>query len=96
MTVHPFRIDIQQPVLDDLKERLRRTRWASDTRADDWDRGTNPGAIWRSFVRTGAHRFDWRKQQDYLNASRTFAPRWTAFGVHFIHERGKAAIAIPA
>ena len=88
MTVHPFRIDIQQPVLDDLKERLRRTRWAADTQADDWDRGTNPHYLKQlcAYWRDG---FDWQKQQDYLNTFPHFradAGRYSTS--HFIiHDR---------
>lgn len=40
MSVERFKIDVPQAVLDDLKERLGRTRW-SDVDSDDWSRGTN-------------------------------------------------------
>ncbi|MFI5034239.1 MAG: epoxide hydrolase, partial [Reyranellales bacterium] len=94
MTVHPFRIDVPQSVLDDLPERLRRTRWAEDAQGDGWDRGTNPQylkelcAYWRD-------RFDWPKQQGYLNTFRHFRADIDGVGLHFIHQRGKAANAIP-
>jgi pimeloyl-ACP methyl ester carboxylesterase len=94
MTVHPFRIDIRQSVLEDLKERLWRTRWSGDAQATDWDRGTNPRYLeelctyWRD-------RFDWQKQQDYLNTFAHYRADIDGIGIHFIHERSKAANAVP-
>ena len=94
MTVRPFRIDIQPAVLDDLRERLQRTRWADDIQGDAWDRGTNPQylkalcAYWRD-------RFDWQKQQDYLNTFPHFRADVDGVGLHFIHVRATAANALP-
>jgi hypothetical protein len=39
-----LRVGVPQPVLDDLGERLARTRWP-DAIADDWERGTAPGTL---------------------------------------------------
>lgn len=38
-SIRPFRIDIAQADLDDLAERLRRTRFAAPLPGDDWDTG---------------------------------------------------------
>ena len=57
-TVRPFHIDVPQAMLDDLHERLDRTRWP-DAIADNWDRGTAPGAL-RHLVDHSRNAFDWR------------------------------------
>ena len=57
-TVRPFHIDVPQAMLDDLHERLDRTRWP-DAIADNWDRGTAPGAL-RHLVDHWRNAFDWR------------------------------------
>jgi hypothetical protein len=44
----PFRIDIAPAVIDDLRDRLRRTRWPADFGNEDWSYGTEGAtcAIW--------------------------------------------------
>ena len=39
-TVKPFRIAVEADVLDDLKDRLRKTRWPEAELVDDWSQGT--------------------------------------------------------
>ncbi|MET0586928.1 MAG: epoxide hydrolase N-terminal domain-containing protein [Novosphingobium sp.] len=39
--IKPFRIAVEQDVLDDLRERLARTRWTDDFANDDWAYGAN-------------------------------------------------------
>ena len=48
-TKQPFTIHITDEVLDDLRERLTRTRWAEDFANDEWAYGTN-GAYLRELV----------------------------------------------
>ncbi len=43
MVIHPFRIQVAQPALDDLGERLARTRWPDEVEGAGWDYGTNLG-----------------------------------------------------
>jgi len=43
MTVQPFTINIPQATLDDLHERLARTRWPDQVEGAGWDYGTNLG-----------------------------------------------------
>jgi hypothetical protein len=46
MTVQPFEINIEPAVLDDLRDRLRGTRWPDEIDSAGWDYGMNglPGA----------------------------------------------------
>ena len=41
MAVQPFKIEIPDDVLDDLKSRLERTRWPDELPGTDWDYGSN-------------------------------------------------------
>jgi pimeloyl-ACP methyl ester carboxylesterase len=77
-----FRIDVPEPVLDDLRERLGRTRWP-DAVADDWDRGTAPGAL-RELVEHWRDGFDWPAAQARLNALDHRRARVDGFGLHFV------------
>ena len=74
--IEEFRISIPQADLDDLADRLARTRWPSALPGATWDRGA-PGAGWERGVPVGYLRelaeywrdgFDWRAREDELNA----------------------------
>jgi hypothetical protein len=41
MGVHEYHIELPQTVLDDLKDRLERTRWPDEVEGAGWDYGTN-------------------------------------------------------
>lgn len=64
--VTPFTIDVPQSEIDDLRSRLRATRWP-DAVADDWSQGTAPGDL-RRLVEYWAGEFDWRAVERRLNA----------------------------
>jgi len=65
--IRPFRIDIPDADLDDLRERLARTRWPEGPDGDDWRAGVPAGYLrgLADYWRTG---FDWRAQEARLNA----------------------------
>jgi pimeloyl-ACP methyl ester carboxylesterase len=94
MAIQRFRIDVEKSVLDDLQERLAKTRFATGTEGAGWDYGTNPTYLedlcgyWR-------HAFDWRKQESYLNSFKHFRADVDGVGLHFIHEKGKGDNPIP-
>ena len=50
--MEPFRIAVPDAVLDDLRERVARTRWPTTVQGVGWDRGTDP-ATCASWWRTG-------------------------------------------
>jgi pimeloyl-ACP methyl ester carboxylesterase len=87
MAVVPFRIDIPQADLDDLAQRLERTRWADVMDGAGWTYGADDDfmhdliAAWRSF--------DWRAREAELNRFPQFKARIDGEGVHFVHVRGR-------
>ena len=66
MTVTPFTIDVPQSELDDLRARLRATRWP-DAVTDDWSQGIPPAAL-RRVTDYWAEEFDWRAVEARLNS----------------------------
>ena len=79
-TIRPFHIDVPQADLDDLKERLRRTRWTEEVEDAGWDYGTSLGYL-KELTDYWRDRFDWRKQEAELN-------RFTQFRASF-HARAR-------
>jgi pimeloyl-ACP methyl ester carboxylesterase len=94
MTVQPFRIDVAQAILDDLHERLVRTRWPDEVDSAGWDYGTNLGYL-KELVSYWQHTFDWRAQEAQLNQFAQFCVEIDGFGIHFLHERGKGPNPLP-
>ncbi len=94
MEIHPFTIQIPQVVLDDLSERLARTRWPDEVDGAGWDYGTNLAYL-RSLVDYWHNHFDWRAQEAMLNRFAQFHADVDGFGLHFIHERGKGPKPLP-
>lgn len=57
--IHPFRIDLPQADLDDLRDRLRRTRWGTDLPGQGWTRGV-PVADLKRLAAGWTDGQDWR------------------------------------
>jgi epoxide hydrolase len=88
MNVQPFEINIPQAVLDDLGERLTRTRWTDEVEGSGWDYGINLGYL-KEVADYWQHQYDWRKHEAALNKFKHFKTEVNGVGIHFIHERGK-------
>jgi pimeloyl-ACP methyl ester carboxylesterase len=88
--MEPFRIAVPDAVLDDLRERVARTRWPTTVEGVGWDRGTDPAYL-RELVAYWADGYDWRNQEGALNELSHFRSR----GLHFVHQRAAAADALP-
>jgi pimeloyl-ACP methyl ester carboxylesterase len=91
--VSPFRIAIDDAVLDDLRQRLRRTRFA-DQIGDAWSYGTDLGYL-RDLVGYWAEGFDWRRQEERLNRLAQFTADIEGERIHFVHIEGTGANPIP-
>ena len=84
--IETFTVDVPQPTLDDLQERLRRTRW-TDEIDDGWALGTDRGEL-RRLVEHWTTAFDWRREEAAMNRFAQFRATVHGVGVHFVHERG--------
>jgi len=85
--IQPFRIDVDSGVLDDLRQRLERTRLADDPPGAEWEYGTN-GAYLGELVEYWRTTFDWRAQEERLNAVPQFVAQVDGARIHFAHQRG--------
>lgn len=88
VSVEPFTINIEEDVLDDLQERLERTRWPDSIPGTGWDRGVDLDYM-KEFVDYWINEYDWREQEARLNELPHFKADVDGLGVHFIHVEGK-------
>lgn len=93
-TVQPFRVDIPQGDLDDLRDRLSRTRWPRDFDETGWDRGV-PVSYLRPVAEYWAGEFDWRAQEALLNELPQFTTTVDGQQIHFVHVRSASPDARP-
>jgi epoxide hydrolase len=92
--ITPFRIDVPDAVLDDLKERLARTRWPEAETVDDWSQGI-PLAYTRELAGYWADGYDWRSREAALNRFDQFRTEIDGLDIHFIHQRSPHDDALP-
>ena len=94
MDVRPFAVDVPQTTLDDLTDRLRRTRWPDEVEDAGWDYGASLGYL-QTVVKYWSTRFDWRAQERAMNALPHFRADVDGNGIHFIHARGRGPAPLP-
>ncbi|MFE9436152.1 epoxide hydrolase family protein [Streptomyces sp. NPDC006640] len=92
--LRPFRLDIPQSDLDDLHQRLDRTRWPDELPGVGWDYGV-PRDYLRELVRYWRHDYDWRAAEVRLNAWPQFTTEIDGARLHFAHIRSPEADATP-
>ncbi|MEM9131111.1 MAG: epoxide hydrolase family protein [Actinomycetota bacterium] len=92
--MQPFTIDVADEVLDDLRDRLRRTRWPEAELVDDWTQGT-PLAYLQEVCAYWADGYDWRARERELNGFDQFVTPIDGLDIHFIHARSPHADALP-
>jgi pimeloyl-ACP methyl ester carboxylesterase len=94
MDIKLFRTAIPEEVIDDLRERLARTRWPDEVDQSGWRYGANLGYMkeladyWRTT-------FDWRAQEERINSYANYQAVVDDLRIHFIHERGTGPNPIP-
>jgi pimeloyl-ACP methyl ester carboxylesterase len=93
MAIRPFRIDVGVDVLDDLRERLVRTRFATPSDPEPGRAGFDPSHL-RELVGRWAGGFDWRAHEARLNAYPQFVTTGDA-PVHFVHARAAEPSRVP-
>lgn len=93
-TITPFRINVQQTVLDDLQNRLKQTRWTDEPANAGWSYGTDPAYL-RELVAYWQTSYNWRKQEEALNQFPQFTASIDGVNLHFIYVKGKGKNAKP-
>jgi epoxide hydrolase len=92
--IHPFRVEIPQGDLDDLYERLDRTRWPDELPGVGWAYGISLGYM-KELARYWRHEYDWRAAEAKLNEWPQFTTSIDGASIHFAHIRSSEPDATP-
>ena len=92
--ISPYRIDISPGALDDLRDRLGRTRWPDELPGVGWDLGV-PLDYLKGLAEYWATTYDWRGQEAALNEFAQFTTVIDDQNVHFLHVRSPEPEALP-
>jgi pimeloyl-ACP methyl ester carboxylesterase len=92
--IQPFRIDVPDSELEDLRDRLARTRWPDQLPGVGWSYGT-PLDYVRGMAEYWRTSYDWRKHEALLNEFPQFTTTIDGTNVHFLHVRSPEPNAMP-
>ena len=92
--IRPFRIDVAEEALVDLRRRLAATRWPDKETVADQSQGAQLAKL-QELVRHWATDYDWRKGEAKLNAFPQFKTTIDGVDIHFIHVRSRHPNALP-
>jgi len=92
--IRPFRIAVPQADLDDLRDRLARTRWPDELPGVGWSRGVPVGYL-RELADYWRTAYDWRRHEARLNEFPQYTTTIDGANVHFLHVRSPEPDALP-
>jgi pimeloyl-ACP methyl ester carboxylesterase len=93
-TIRPFRVDIPEQALDDLRRRIAATRWPSRELVTDRSQGVQLATL-QALARYWASDYDWRKGEAKLNALPQFRTEIDGVDIHFLHVKSPHENALP-
>ena len=89
-----FKINVPQPALDDLQQRLAHTRWPDEINGADWDYGTNREYL-KQLATYWQNGYDWRAQETKLNQFPHFKAEVNGLNIHYLKVEGKGPNPLP-
>jgi len=92
--IRPFAYTAPQDELDDLRRRIRATRWPERETVDDSSQGVQL-EVMRALADYWAEHHDWRQAEARLAALPQFVTDIDGLDIHFIHVRSKHDDALP-
>jgi pimeloyl-ACP methyl ester carboxylesterase len=92
--IRPFHLEIPEEQLDDLRQRIRATRWPSKELVPDRSQGVQLEPL-QELARYWETDYEWRKAESKLNALPQFTTEIDGVEIHFIHVRSKHEDAMP-
>jgi pimeloyl-ACP methyl ester carboxylesterase len=92
--LRPFKVQIPQSALDDLRRRIGSTRWPDRETVEDRAQGVQLAKL-QELVRYWGTDYDWRKVEARLNALPQFMTSIDGVDIHFIHVRSRHKNALP-
>jgi pimeloyl-ACP methyl ester carboxylesterase len=93
-SIRPFRIEVPESALVDLRERLAATRWPDQETVTDHSQGVQLATL-KEFVRYWQADYDWRKVEAKLNVLPQFVTTIDGVDIYFIHVRSRHPNALP-
>jgi epoxide hydrolase len=94
VVIEPLTINVPDATLDDLSERLARTRFPNEVTGVGWEQGT-PLAYLRELVEYWRDEYDWRAHEAELNSYDNFVHEVDGQPIHFMHVKSPHAEATP-
>src|SRR4051794_3189505 len=92
--IHELQVGFSDADLDDLRRRIKATRWPERETVDDDSQGV-PLALMQELARYWASDYDWRKCEARLNGLPNFVTEIDGLDIHFIHVRSRHERALP-
>jgi pimeloyl-ACP methyl ester carboxylesterase len=93
-SIRPFKVQVPQVALDDLRRRIAATRWPDKETVADQSQGAQLTKL-QELVRYWGSSYDWRKAEAKLNAMPQFTTNINGLDIHFIHVRSRHKNALP-
>jgi pimeloyl-ACP methyl ester carboxylesterase len=93
-SIRPFRANVSDEAVADLRRRLQATRWPDKETVADSSQGAQMANL-QELVRYWTTDYDWRKGEAKLNAFRQFMTGIDGVNIHFIHVRSRHPNALP-
>ncbi len=92
--VTEFTCSISKPIVDDLKFRIRQTRWSDEINDSGWRFGADLSYI-KALADYWLNGFDWKKTEDEINQYPNYIAEIDGVKIHFLHIKGKGKISVP-
>jgi hypothetical protein len=92
--IQPFRIDVPEKEIVDLRRRIAATKWPDRETVSDATQGVQLATM-RELARYWATDYDWRKVEARLNGLPQFITEIDGLDIHFIHVRSPNDDALP-
>jgi pimeloyl-ACP methyl ester carboxylesterase len=92
--LRPFRVDVPEAELTELRRRIDATRWPERETVPDATQGVQLATM-QALARYWATDYDWRKVEARMNAFPNFITEIDGLDIHFIHVRSKHEDALP-
>ena len=93
-SLRPFRVNVSEEDLADLRQRIKATRWPEKEPVTDFSQGV-PLATMQKLARYWATEYDWRKVEAKLNSYPQFITNIDGLDIQFAHVRSKEKNALP-
>src|SRR5580692_8870181 len=92
--VRPFRVEVPQVEIDELRRRINATRWPTRELVTDRSQGVQLAAM-QNLARYWTTEYDWRRCEARLNALPQFKTEIDGVDIHFIHVESAHKNALP-